>query len=274
MTKIIAIQGQAGSFHDEVAALYFSKTSNRVYCKSFHDVFNAVDSGEATHGIAAIENSLAGSINLVYDLLLSKDLHIIGEYYLKVNMCLLAANDIAPSTIKEIYSHPVALAQCSQFLQENLPQAKRLEYHDTAAAAELIATKGNNVAAIASPAAAKLHNLSIISEHIEDNKNSYTRFIVFTKQQADTKNANKTSLVLRTSHKPGALYEALGAFAKNNINLSKLQSRPLPDEPWKYMFYIDVECGVQDEKLQRAFASLKEQACHCTVLGSYLAGKK
>ncbi len=275
MKNTIAIQGQAGSFHDEVASLYFPNLQQRIYAESFQEAFDAVDNESAAFGISAIENSLAGSINQVYDLLLSRQLHIIGEHYLKITLCLLAAESVKLSTIKEVYSHPVALAQCSQYLDDHLPNAKRLEYHDTAAAAELVADKlGVSAAAIASPSAAALHSLVILAKNIEDNGNTHTRFIVFAKQPSDNPANNKTSLVLQTSHKPGALYEALGAFADNKINLSKLQSRPVPNEPWNYMFYIDVEAGAHDNQLKKALMSLREQGCRYTILGSYPAGEK
>jgi prephenate dehydratase len=271
----VAIQGRAGSFHDEVAQRYFGNDTILLSCDNFADVFSALDDNRADYGICAVENSLAGSINEVYDLLLSSPVTIIGEHYLPVRQCLVGLPGTKFQHITEIYSHPVALAQCRKYLDTHLPDAKRLEHHDTAGSVELIKSMQRpDAAAIASHRAAKLHNMNVIAQDIQDEKSNATRFLILGMSQASPRaTGTKTSLVLRTSHQPGALYHALGAFAKVSVNLTKLQSRPIPDKPWSYMFYIDVDAGAQDPALQDALSELAKQRCDYTVLGSYPAAK-
>lgn len=268
----VAIQGQSASFHDIVADRYFSQDSGRVYCETFEKVFDALEDGRANYGICAIENSLTGSINQVYDLLLERDMHIIGEAYLKVDQCLITLPGAQLSEITEVYSHPVALTQCRAYLDKYLPNARRLEYHDTAGSVTFIKRQNDpSIAAIAAAGAATLHEMSILSASIESNHDSHTRFIVIAPDAATNEQTNKTSLVLRTGHHPGALYQALGAFAQESVNLTKLQSRPIPSEPWKYMFYIDILAGAEETSMQNALSQLKTQDCQYTVLGSYTA---
>lgn len=268
---VIAIQGQAASFHDIVAKRCFSDQDRRIHCDTFADVFSSIQSKRASIGICAIENSLAGSINQVYDLLLKHaNISIIGEYYLKVEQCLIGLSGAATQNISEVHSHPVALAQCQPYLDMHLPHAKRLEEYDTASSVELVKQRNDPaIAAIGGEEAAKLHNLAVLAHSIQSNTENYTRFLVIGNQGQPAKKTNKTSLVIQTSHQPGALYEALGAFAKQELNLSKLQSRPIPENAWQYMFYIDVEAGIDDAKLQTAVAELEKQHCRYTVLGSY-----
>lgn len=272
---IIAIQGEDDSFHDIAARHYFPDISGRSYHDSFEGVFHSVANEQADYGVSAIENSFAGSINQVYDLLLDTKLTIIGEVYEKIELCLIVHTDTPIDQLTEVYSHPVALAQAKIFLDKHAPQANRLEHPDTAGAVEHIASmKGQPVAAVANIKAAEQHNMHILARGIEANQNTFTRFIVIAREPESMRHANKTSLVLTTSHKPGALYHALGAFADSELNLLKLQSRPVPDEPWRYMFYVDVEAGVDDTAMQNTLASLTEQECRYVVLGSYEKGKQ
>jgi prephenate dehydratase len=273
MSDTIAIQGAQASFHDIAAHQYFGDRSTRVFCDTFSDTFAALANGSADYAMCAIENSLYGSINEVYDLLVVNDFHIIGEVYLRIEQCLIGLPDAQLGDIAEIHSHPVALAQCEQYLDDELPDAVRMEYHDTAASVEMVATlKDKSIAAIAGRHAAELYGMQVLAESIETDAQNYTRFVVLSKQKKDDISTNKTSLVVRTDNSAGALYRALGCFANRGINLTKLQSRPVVGKAWKYMFYIDVAVGDSDEVLSDALADLKAQNCKAVVLGSYRSG--
>lgn len=275
MKSTIAIQGQAASFHDIVAKAYYPDQTGRAYCETFQDVFAAIENGSADYGVCAIENSLAGSIYEIYDLLLNKDVYVIGESYIQITMCLIGLAGAKIEDITKVYSHPVALAQCHEYLDRQLPTAQRLEFHDTAGSVAYVKEAANiHYAAIASRQAAELHGLNIIDSPIESNHGSATRFLVIGPDSIVANNANKTSLVLRTSHQPSALYHALGAFAKRDINLSKLQSRPITNDAWRYMFYVDVEAGTNDPNLTAALTELADQDCSYTILGSYQASEE
>jgi prephenate dehydratase len=274
MSNIIAIQGAPASFHDIAANDFFPNDTSRVYCDTFTATFAALADGNADYALCAIENSLYGSINEVYDLLQSYDFHIIGEVYLRIEQCLIGMPDATLVGITEVHSHPVALAQCDRYLDNTLPAAERMEYHDTAASVEMVAgRKDASVAAIASRQAAELHGMKILASSIETDTQNYTRFVVLSKQASVPGRPNKTSMIIRTTHAPGALYQALGCFATRGINLSKLQSRPIIGRAWNYNFYIDVAIGGEDPLYIDAINELLDQNCKVSVLGSYVAGR-
>ena len=268
--KKISIQGVQASFHDIAAKQFFGADTTREYCETFEATLAAACDGTADYALCAIENSLYGSINEVYDLLLNTHLHIIGEVYLRVEQCLIGLPGADPAKATAVYSHHVALAQCDEYLDEHLPTAKRLEFHDTAASVEHIKQLNDStIFAIASRQAAELHGLEIIAESIETNKENYTRFVALSKEEGVVEGANKASLILTTNHNPGALYEALGCFAKNGINLTKIQSRPIIGKAWHYMFYVDIDAATESDEYQQASAELAALDCEILVLGSY-----
>ena len=274
MQKTISIQGGPASFHD-IATHQYLGDSTRIYCDDFPQTFESLSAGESDLAVVAIENSLYGSINPVYDLILKHQFVIIGEIYLRVEQCLIGLPGAQLKDAKDIYSHPVALAQCEEFLDENLTHADRHEFHDTADSARHIKELGSTQSlAIASRQAAKLYGLEVLAESIETNKANYTRFVVLVKQPSnqDSSRKNKTSLVITTNHQPGALHHALGTFAKRSINLDKIQSRPIIGKAWHYMFYIDVSIGDEHEDFTSVIAELEAQGCAVSVLGSYSGG--
>lgn len=273
MSMTVAIQGDRASFHDIAAAQFFGDESARVFCDTFPDTFAALASDQADYALCAIENSLYGSINTVYDLLSSHHFSIVGEVYLRIEQCLIGTPHSTVDQVTEVYSHPVALAQCEEYLDSTLAQAKRMEYHDTAASVELVASTNNpSVAAIAGREAAALYGMKILAPSIETHSENYTRFVVLAKQSDSSPSANKTSLMITTDHTPGALYTALGCFGRRGINLTKLQSRPRPGAVWKYVFYADVAVGGQDTPCVEALAEMRTLGCQVTVLGSYRSG--
>ncbi len=272
--KTIAIQGQAGSFHDIAARQFFGDDISIVSCETFGGTFAALKHTDLA--VVAIENSLFGSINKVYDLLLKEDCWIIGEVYLRIEQCLIGWPSTKLPEIAEVHSQLEALAQCEEYLDGVLPHAKRIERHDTAASvADVRAWNDPSKVAIASRAAAALHGLNILAAEIETNKQNYTRFVVLQKQRSKIDDANKTSLVLRTDAdtKSGALHHALGVFAKRGINITMLHSRPVIGKAWHYMFYIDLDTPY-DDRFKTVEQELLNQGCSVTVLGSYIANNQ
>lgn len=275
MGKLIALQGERASFHDIAARQFFGDDINILPCETFTKAIEQLENKKADYAVVAIENSLYGSINEVYDLLLEDHAWIAGEVYLRIAQCLISLPGATIENIKEVHSHPVALAQCEDFLDTKLPKAERFEHHDTAGSvADIKKWNKNDKAAIASRSAAKLHGLEILAEEIETHHENYTRFVVISRQPETVSGANKSSLVLITDHRPGSLYQALGVFAKAGINLSKLQSRPIIGQAWHYMFYVDVEEDANSKLLNNVSQELKLGGCEVTILGSYQNGLK
>ncbi len=270
----VAIQGAEASFHDIAARKFFADNNlETISCDTFAECFAHLKQDKAEFAMVAIENSLYGSINLVYDLLLKHKFSIIGEVYLQISQCLIGLPDARLEDISEVYSHPVAMAQCEDFLEAKLAQANRFEHHDTAASVQDVKSWNDpKKAAIASAKAAELHGLKILAEGIESNKHNYTRFIALSKQTLIANSADKSSLVLITSHQPGSLYKALGVFAKYNVNLFKLQSRPIIGKAWNYMFYVDIGISKDNPVFEDIAQELANQNCEVLFLGSYQSG--
>lgn len=263
----VAIQGQAGSFHDKARKALFSH-SDVLECKTFGDVFDSVAKARAEYGIVAIENSLYGSINEVYSLLLEKKLWISGEIYLHIKFALMAKDKLSLSDVEEVVSHPIALAECSKYLSKNLPNAHLLNSDDTAKAAKEVSKSGNATqAAIADPLMANTYNLEILAKDIENDHKNYTRFIIIQKDKQQPAKANKHSVILQLPEKPGTLHQALGFFAERNINLTKLESHPVPGEVWEYIFYVDFESDLNQAK--SIIQALEDNGAKVKILGSY-----
>lgn len=269
----VAIQGQAASFHDIAARHFFDDeitTINRDL--PFRNVFTSLQDGDADYAVVAIENSLYGSINEVYDLLLEFQPSIVGEVYLQINQCLVGFPGTAIADITQVHSHPIALAQCEDFLDSTLAHAERFEHSDTSGAvADIKKWADASRAAIGSRAAADLHGMSVLATNIETNKQNYTRFVVLSNKKQASENNDKTSLILTmpADTKAGALHRALGAFAERDLNLLMLQSRPIIGKAWHYMFYVDIAAASDDPRFVAALESLAAQKCEVTLLGSY-----
>lgn len=268
----VAIQGQAGSYHHAAAKQFFNKHFDVVASETFKDTFHTLENNKADYAVVAIENSLFGSINQTYDLLLKNKFWICGEVYLRIEHCLIGMPQAKISEIKEVHSQLEALAQCEDFLDTTLAHASRVEHHDTAASVIRVKQlEDSTLAAIASEEAAKMYDMAILQKNIEDNKENYTRFVVLQKNKRVLGGETKTSLVLTTRKdtKPGALHSALGAFAKSNINLTMLQSRPLVGKAWHYLFYVDLDIGVDSLKFKECLDELAALGFDTTILGSY-----
>lgn len=271
----ISIQGEAGSFHHLATQHLFGDDAVLLCRDNFAEVFADVGSKKALHGIVAIENSLAGSLNEVYDLLRANSLQITGEIYMRISLNLVGLDGAKLAGITGVHSHPVALLECDQYLGQMGDSIDIHERHDTAGSAAYVAKLADPTqVAIASSQAARLHNLKILASDIETDKQNHTRFVVLShKSSVSEDRANKTSIVITANHTPGALYNVLGAFAKRDINLSKLESRPIIGRSWHYHFYLDFEAGLHEDRTQQALDELKEYTGELTVLGSYPKGE-
>ena len=268
----IAFQGESGAY-SEAAAIRFSDHADLLPCESFDDVFTAVATGKATHGILPVENSIGGSIHRNYDLLLEHDLPIVGEVVLDITHNLLVLPGTRLENIKRIYSHPQALAQCERFLR-SLPGVAVEATYDTAGSAKLVKEKGlTDAAAIASDRAAKVFGLEILKPEIQDFSDNITRFLLVSRTADSDLQADKTTVVFSLPNEPGSLFKALSVFALREIDLTKIESRPIRGRPWEYLFYVDLPVGRHDLRCARALVHLAEFARSMRTLGSYPSWK-
>jgi prephenate dehydratase len=271
----VAFQGEPGAY-SEAAALAFDPSVEPVPCRSFEDVFLAVQDGRAARGILPMENSIGGSIHRNYDLLVDHELPIVGEVQLHVDHCLMALPGTALSDVHTIHSHPQALAQCERFLA-GLSGVEIVAVYDTAGGARLIRDGGlRDAAAIASRRAGDVFGLEILQEGIQDFDANITRFFVIARgalANADPP-PDKTTIVFALPGEPGSLFKALSAFALRGLDLTKLESRPIRGRPWEYMFYADVAASRDDLRLVRALVNLAEYARWVRTLGTYAAWRE
>jgi len=268
----VAFQGEVGAYSEEAAFRFFGSSVQVKPCESLDDVFRVVGQGEFPFGIVPVENSLEGIISRVYDLLLESELRVYGEIELRVIHCLIAGQGARLDTIKRVYSHPQALGQCQAFLKHL--DCELIPTYDTAASVRMIKAQGIvDGAAIAGARAAEIYGMKIIASEIEDNPHNFTRFFILSPQDSPPSGNDKTSVVFSVKHKPGALYDAIKAFAAKNINLTKIESRPTRQKAWEYNFYLDFEGHRQDNVAQEALANLEEASLFVKILGSYPKAK-
>jgi prephenate dehydratase len=264
----VAYQGEPGAY-SEAAAARFAPGATLVPCEAFEDVFRAVASGEATHGVLPVENSIGGTIHRNYDLLVEHELPIVAEVELRVVHSLLALPGTRLEDVRQIYSHPQGLAQCELFIR-SLPDVRVVATYDTAGSAKLIRDQGlTDTAAVASERAGRIFGLTALRSNIQDYPDNITRFIVIAREAAPAQATDKTTLVFAVANEPGALFKALSVFALRGIDLSKLESRPLRGRPWEYLFYAEVGVSASDVRCERALNHLAEFATSLRVLGSY-----
>jgi prephenate dehydratase len=265
----IAFQGEKGAYSEVAALEHFGAGHTTLPCVSFDDVFAAVESGAAERGLVPVENSLAGSIHRNYDLLLQFPLVVTGEHYLRVSHCLIGLPGATMDGLTRVISHPQALAQCEKYLR-GLSGVHVDPVYDTAGSVKMVKEAGDpTVAAIASRRAAELYEMAILAEGIEDNPANFTRFQAISKEPVDPSPDAKTSIVFAMKNAPGALFRAMSVFALRDIDLTKIESRPLVGKPWEYFFYIDFIGASQDEPVKNALANLQEYCTFLRVLGSY-----
>ena len=273
-SKRVAFQGIEGAYSELAGRKYFAPYLDHtlfVGVPTMEQVVNAVEDGDADYGLLPVENTAAGSINEVYDLLSCAQLSIVGEEVLRVEHCLLAIDEVPLSDIRQIYSHPQALAECMKFVSK-LPNCQALPYADSAMAVKKVKEeKDTGLAAVASEEAGRLYGLKVLRRNIEDQQNNYTRFLILAKKPAtiDLRIPCKTSLIMATSHEEGSLLKALTLLHEYKINLSKLESRPIPGMPFQYLFYIDFDGNMAEDRVAKALEKLRSATTSLKVLGSY-----
>ena len=264
---VVACQGTEGAY-SQLAAEKLFKLPSIMYMDSFESVFSAVDSGLCPYGILPLENSTAGSINQVYDLMMLYPFSIVRSVRLKIDHCLLAKQGAMLSSIKEIYTHEQAVAQCAGYLKSLGLKVTVCE--NTAIAAKMVAeSPRDDIAALSSRNCAVLYGLHRLAESVQDQGNNYTRFICVSKSLAIYPGADKTSLMVTIPHKPGSLYHILSRLFIHGINLIKLESRPIPNRDFEFMFYFDLETPIYAPALMQALKELNDLCDEFYYLGSY-----
>ena len=267
-TPMVACQGVEGAF-SQIACEKIFKSPVILYFKNFEAVFSAIDKGLCQYGILPIENSTAGSVKKVYDLMISHNFSIVRTFRMKVDHNLLAKKGTKLSDIKEIYSHEQAINQCSEFLQ-SLEGVTVVPVANTAVASEMVANSGrNDVAALSSRACAELYGLTCLKSSVQDNDNNHTRFICISKNLEIYPGADKTSIMMVLPHKPGALYKVMARLYTLGINVTKLESRPIPNREFEFMFYFDLETSIYSEEFVQLICELDEFCEEFKYLGSY-----
>jgi prephenate dehydratase len=270
----VSIQGFEGCFHQEAANKFFGEPVNAICCSTFREVVKIAEhKNESDAGIMAIENSIAGSILPNYNLLQKSKLKIIGEVYLHIRQNLMVNPGVKLVDIREVHSHPMAILQCDQFLDKH--NWKLVETEDTALSAKHVHQhRSKHIAAIASRLAAEIYQLEIIAPNIHTLKNNYTRFLVLQRagEVQETENANKASINFHTDHSRGSLARVLSNIADAGINLSKLQSMPIPGSDFKYSFHADLEFETR-QQLAKALEIIKDKTDRLQILGIYKNGK-
>ena len=270
----VAFQGERGSFSEEAAYKLLGRKIRVQPCEAFADIFASVVKGRTKYCLAPIENTLAGSVYENYDLLLKHDLHIVGEVNLRIVHNLVAFAGTTRQNLKQVYSHPVALAQCNRFFAQH-PKVQKVPFYDTAGSVKMLAEKRPpGAAAIASRTAAAVYRARILQGHLEDHHENFTRFLLLSRSASVSRLANKISIVFSTQNLPGALFKCLSVFALRDIDLSKMESRPLRGRPWEYFFYLDFFGNVKEERCRNALAHLAEVTNFLRVLGCYEGAKR
>ncbi len=264
----VAFQGERGAYSESAVYTFFGASAEVKPCREIKDVFESVEKHQARFGVVPVENSLEGSVNQTYDLFLTHDLKVCGEVIVKIAHRLIANPGTSLEAVKVVYSHPQALAQCRNFLERF--GRELIPTYDTAGSAKMLKEKGlKDAAAVASERAAELYGMKILARDIADNPENYTRFFVLSGNDSPMTGKDKTSIIFSAAHSPGSLYHALGEFAKRNINLARIESRPTRQKPWEYNFYLDFEGHRSEERCVDALKALEKYAAFIKILGSY-----
>jgi len=267
-SPMVACQGVEGAYA-QIACEKMFKAPMIMYFKSFESIFSSIEQGLCQYGILPIENSTAGSVKKVYDLMIHHNFSIVRTFRLKIDHNLLCNPGAKLEDIREIYSHEQALSQCSSYLQQ-LGNVKVIPVENTAVAAQMVAQSGrNDVAALSSRSCAELYGLETLAASVQDKGNNYTRFICITKNLEIYPGADKTSIMMVLNHKPGALYKVLARLYTLGINVIKLESRPIPDRDFEFMFYFDLETSIYSEEFVQLMCELEELSEEFKYLGSY-----
>ncbi|MBP1600906.1 MAG: prephenate dehydratase, partial [Acidobacteria bacterium] len=258
----VAFQGELGAFSQQAARRIFGPHLQPLPCLAFEDVFRRLVRRKADFAVIPIENSLAGSIHQNFDLLAKHSLESIGETYVRIEHHLIANPRARMADIRQVYSHPVALAQCRTFLG-SLRAAEEVSFYDTAGSVKFIRDKHlSNAAAVASADAARMYGMKILKRNIEDDRENYTRFLALARRGRVPHGGAKTSLVFSLRNEPGALFKALSVFALRDINLTKIESRPIRGRRWEYLFYVDLQSDIRSRQCVNALRHLQEMTAY------------
>lgn len=265
----VGFPGVIGSFSEEALLKFFGEDSDSISYDGFEDVFKAIDTGEIEYGMLPIENSSTGAISDVYDLIQKYGFYIVGEESIKIDQHLIGTEGATIECIKEVYSHPQGISQSSEFLKQ-YESWKLIPFINTSTSAKLVRDLGDkSKVAIASKRAAKIYGLNIIKECINDQKNNSTRFVIISKEMKVSKDADKVSVVFSLENEVGFLYNLLRSFAENNINLIKIESRPIKGASWKYFLYVDFEGELDRKEAAKALKDLEKDTEYFKLLGAY-----
>jgi len=265
----VAFQGELGAFSQRAVYQIFGHNIRPTPCVTFDEAFEKVARRKVPLAVIAIENSLAGSIHQNFDLLTKHSVEAIGETYVRIEHHLIAHPDALLTAIRQIYSHPVALAQCQKFLRK-MRRAEKVFFYDTAGSVKYIREQElRTAAAIASADAARIYKMKVLRRSIEDNRENYTRFLAVALRGKYPQGGGKTTVVFGLKNEPGALFKALSVFALRNIDLTKIESRPIHGKPWEYLFYLDLQSDIRSRACSNALRHLREMTLYFRVLGSY-----
>ncbi len=270
MTNIkVVYQGVEGAYSHAATLQYFGEDVNAYHVKTWEDAMKAVENGEADYAVIPIENSSAGAVSDNYDQLIKHNNVIVAETQISVNHALLGLPGAAESDIRSVYSHPQALMQCSEFLNSHR-NWRQLSVENTAVAAKKIIEDGDiTQAAVASKVAGRLYGLSVLHPSINHNKDNTTRFIILAKEHIYRQDAGKLSICFELPHKSGSLYNMLGNFIYNGVNMVMIESRPIQGRNWEYRFFVDIEGNLSQPSVQNAIKSISEEASNMWILGNY-----
>lgn len=265
----VVFQGVEGAYSHAASMAYFGESAEYFHVPNFEEVMKAVAQGEADFGVLPLENSSAGQVGDVYDLLTRYDNTIVGEYYLPVRHCLLGLKGATINEIQTVYSHPQGLMQCAKFLNEHADWQQISQANTAVSAQKVIKENNPKTAAIASATAAKLYGLEILEEGINDNKTNTTRFIIVCNKKIYCKQASKISIMFEIPHESGSLYTILSHMIYNDLNMTKIESRPIPEQPFEYRFFVDFEGNLADAAVENALLGINEEVARLKILGNY-----
>ena len=267
---LVSFQGERGAYSEAAAKAFFDSKIDTVPHPTFADALDSTYSGKTQYTILPVENSIEGSVGESYDLLYSTRLNVIGEIYHKIEHCLIGTGSV--KEIDTVYSHPQALGQCRRFIKEH--QIKTIPAYDTAGSVNIV-KKLNTAksAAIASETAASIYQIPVITRGIADNLNNYTRFLILSNYKTSSTKKDKTSIIFSIKHEPGSLFKIVSSFHANNVNLTKIESRPTKKNTWEYNFYVDFEGHETDPKISAMLSNIRDNAIFIKILGSYKAAK-
>ena len=271
LNAVVCFQGVEGAYSQLAMMAYFGENmKSSFHVELWRDAMEAIKNGKADYAVLPIENSLAGSIEENFDLLSEYNVAIVGEQILKVEHALLGVKGATIEDVKTVYSHPKAIAQCDLYIRSKHMDWDVINLHNTAVSAQKIKEDNNKTqAAIGSTYNAKLYDLDILEESIQDEKNNETRFRIVSKEKKYKRDADKISLMLEISHEPGSLYRILSNLMFNGINMNRIESRPIKGVNWQYRFFIDIDGNLDDEAVSNALTGLSEECVNLRVLGNY-----